>query len=86
MLVLQANFGTSLLIYLQVFAVVELCGTQYKVSPGDLVYSQQLFGCDIQDKVKLGRILLLGTQHETIVGRPLIPNASIDAVIEVHYP
>lgn len=56
------------------------------MSPGDLVYTQQLFGCDIHDKVKLGRILMLGSRYETIAGRPLIPEASVDAVIEVHPP
>lgn len=38
-----------------VFAVVELGGTQYKVTPDDVVICEKLSGLDINDKVGQGR-------------------------------
>lgn len=35
------------------------------------------------DKLKLGRVLLLGSKDETTMGRPFIPGASVVAVVEV---
>ncbi len=54
-----------------------------QVSPGDLVVSEKLRDVDVNDRVALGRVLLLGSCHETVIGRPLVPRASVTAVIEV---
>eukprot|EP00884_Botryococcus_braunii_P002805 jgi/Botrbrau1/12525/Bobra.0169s0067.1 len=70
----------------KVFAVVELCGTQYKVSPGDLVYSQQLFGCDIHGQGQTRPHLIAGDPStKPLWDGPLIPQASIDAVVEEQF-
>ena len=66
-----------------VFAIVELGPTQYKVSPDDLVYTEKLKGVDVNEKVSLNRVLLLGNQTQTIIGRPFVPEASVVACIEV---
>ena len=66
-----------------VFAVVEVGGTQYKVTPDDLIYVEKLSGIDVNDRLRLGRVLLLGSAAETIVGRPYIPGASVTAALEV---
>ncbi|KAK9908800.1 hypothetical protein WJX75_003070 [Coccomyxa subellipsoidea] len=68
-----------------VFAVVELGPTQFKVSPGDIVVSEKIRDVDVNDKVKLARVMMLGSRHETIIGRPLIPQASITAVVEEQF-
>ena len=47
--------------------------------------SEKLRDVDVNDRVKLGRVLMLGSRHETIIGRPLIPNASVTAVIEEQF-
>lgn len=65
------------------FAVVELGPTQYKVSPDDLVYTEKLKGVDVNEKVSLNRVLLLGNQTQTIIGRPFVPEASVVACVEV---
>ncbi len=54
-----------------------------QVSPGDVVVSEKLRGVDVNDKVKLSRVLMLGSRYETIIGRPIVPSASITAVVEV---
>lgn len=66
-----------------VFAVVELGPTQFKVTPDDIVYSERLKSVDVGDKVSLNRVLLLGNRETTVIGRPLVPNATVTAIIEV---
>lgn len=39
-----------------VFAVVELAGTQYKVTPDDLVITEKLSGVDVNDKIRLNKV------------------------------
>ena len=65
------------------FAIVELGPTQYKVTPDDLVYTEKLKGVDVNDKISLNRVLLLGTQSQTVIGRPYVPAASVLACVEV---
>ena len=66
-----------------VFAVVEVGPTQHKVSVDDLVFAEKLKGVDINDKVNLQRVLMLGSRYETVIGRPYIPGASVTAAVEV---
>lgn len=66
-----------------VFAVVEVGATQFKVSPDDLVYSEKLKGVTVNDKLSLMRVLMLGSETETVIGRPFIPEASVSAAVEV---
>lgn len=68
-----------------VFAVVELGPTQFKVTPDDIVYSERLKGVDVGDKVSLNRVLLLGNRETTVIGRPLVPDAYVTAIVEVEF-
>ena len=52
------------------------------MSPDDLVVSEKLKGVDVNDRLALGRVLMLGSRSETVVGRPHIPGASVTAVVE----
>lgn len=67
----------------RVFAVVEVGGTQYKVTPNDVIVVEKLAGVDVNDKLQLQRVLLLGSQAETIIGRPYVPDAAVTAAVEV---
>lgn len=53
------------------------------MSPGDVVVTEKIQGVDVNDKVKLDRVLMLGSRDETIIGRPLVPQATVSAVVEV---
>ena len=53
------------------------------MSPDDLVISEKLKGVDVNDRLALGRVLMLGSRTETVIGRPHIPGASVTAVVEV---
>ena len=65
------------------FAVVNVGPTQFKVSPDDLIYAEKLRNVDVNDKVALNHVRLLGSRHESIVGRPFVPQASVTAIVEV---
>ncbi|KAK9822165.1 hypothetical protein WJX81_003172 [Elliptochloris bilobata] len=67
------------------FAIVELGPAQYKVSPDDLVISEKLKGVDVNDRLELGRVLMLGSRSETIIGRPHVLGASVTAVVEEQF-
>ncbi|EFN51459.1 hypothetical protein CHLNCDRAFT_140197 [Chlorella variabilis] len=68
-----------------VFAVVEVGGTQYKVAPNDVIVVEKLADVDVNDKLQLQRVLLLGSQAETIVGRPYVPHAAVTAAVEEQF-
>lgn len=65
-----------------VYAIFELGGRQYKVSPGDYIYAERLKGVDIGAQLALSKIQAAGSATETLVGRPYISGASVTAVIE----
>ena len=67
----------------RVYAVVEVGGTQYKVAPNDLIVTEKLAGVDVNDRLQLRRVLLLGSAAETIIGRPYVPEAAVTAAVEV---
>ena len=74
------------LLLLQVFAVVELAGKQYKVCPNDLVFVDKREGLEPNDVIECHRVLLLGSRTETIIGRPYIqPNASVVCAVESQF-
>lgn len=69
-----------------VYAVFELGATQYKVSAGDLVYTERLRGADVGTEISLDRVQLAGSAVETLVGRPYVEGAAVTAVVEVSLP
>lgn len=63
------------------FAVVKLGGTQYKVAKDDIIVVGKL-RASIGSIVPVRDVLLVGTVHETVIGRPLIPNAEVSFHVE----
>jgi large subunit ribosomal protein L21 len=62
------------------YAVVETGGKQYRVAPGETVEVElldELRG----DTVELGRVLLLGGDGATTVGRPYVEGAKVLAEV-----
>ncbi|KAI8003584.1 hypothetical protein LOK49_LG08G01789 [Camellia lanceoleosa] len=66
----------------EVFAVVMIGGRQYIVFPGQYIYTQRFKDANVNDKVILNKVLLVGTKNSTYLGQPLVPNATVHAVIE----
>ncbi|MFS7952650.1 putative ribosomal protein L21 [Helianthus anomalus] len=65
-----------------VFAVVMIGGRQYIVFPGRFLYTQRLKGANVDDKIILNKVLLVGTKTSTYIGKPIVPNAAVHAVVE----
>ncbi|WCJ44149.1 Ribosomal protein L21 [Euphorbia peplus] len=65
-----------------VFAVVMIGGRQYIVIPGRFLYVQRLKGASVNDKVALNKVLLVGTREKIYIGKPVVTNAVVHAVIE----
>ncbi|XP_056849040.1 50S ribosomal protein L21, mitochondrial isoform X2 [Raphanus sativus] len=70
--------------YEPVFAVVQIGSHQFKVSNGDSIFTEKLKFCDINDKLVLTKVLLMGSASQTIIGRPILPDATVHAVVEEH--
>ncbi|KAL6769735.1 MRPL21 [Auxenochlorella protothecoides x Auxenochlorella symbiontica] len=68
-----------------VFAVVELAGTQYKVTPNDTIVTERIPGVDVNDRITLDRVLLAGTADATIIGRPVVPGITVTAAVEEQF-
>ncbi|KAI4497168.1 hypothetical protein M0802_007652 [Mischocyttarus mexicanus] len=67
----------------RLFAVVHLCGKQFKVTENDIIIVQGHWPPTIGDQIKLEKILLVGGTDFTLVGRPILNRelVTINAVI-----
>ncbi|KAK1375319.1 50S ribosomal protein L21, mitochondrial [Heracleum sosnowskyi] len=70
--------------YEPVFAVIQIGSHQFKVSNGDCVYTEKLKFCEVHDKIILNKVLMLGSPSQTLIGRPMLPDATVHAVVEEH--
>uniref|UniRef100_A0A7N0TJH2 Large ribosomal subunit protein bL21m n=1 Tax=Kalanchoe fedtschenkoi TaxID=63787 RepID=A0A7N0TJH2_KALFE len=70
--------------YELVFAVVQVGSHQFKVSNRDSIFVERLKFCEVNDKIILNKVMLLGSSTQTIVGRPILPEAAVHAVVEEH--
>ncbi|KAM2973542.1 hypothetical protein FF2_020082 [Malus domestica] len=66
----------------QLFGVVMIGGRQYIVIPGRFIYTQRLKGANVNDKIVLNKVLLVGTKTSTYIGKPVVTNAAVHAVVE----
>ncbi|XP_062164406.1 large ribosomal subunit protein bL21c [Alnus glutinosa] len=66
----------------EVFAVVMIGSRQYIVFPGRFIYTQRLKGANVDDKIILSKVLLVGTRTSTYIGKPVVTNAAVHAVVE----
>lgn len=66
----------------EVFAVVMIGSRQYIVFPGRFIYTQRLKGANVNDKIILNKVLLVGTRTMAYIGQPVVTNAAVHAVVE----
>jgi large subunit ribosomal protein L21 len=66
------------------YAIIETCGKQYRVSEGDRVKLEKLPG-EVGSAVTFDRVLLLGGSADApAVGRPIVSGATVEAEIVSH--
>ncbi|XP_076915841.1 large ribosomal subunit protein bL21m-like [Bidens hawaiensis] len=70
--------------YEPVFAVIQIGSHQFKVSNGDCIYTEKLKFCEVNDKIILNKVLMLGSKTQTMIGRPVLPEAAVHTVVEEH--
>lgn len=66
------------------FAIICLSGTQYKVAVDDVVTTNLVHGYDIGQQMELTDVLLIGSQNETVIGRPTVQGATVILEVEEH--
>lgn len=66
------------------FAVVYVGGKQWKVIPGDVIYADPMEGAPLGARIVLEKVLLLGGADFTAIGRPMVPDAKVHAIVEEH--
>ncbi|KAH8373478.1 hypothetical protein KR009_010574 [Drosophila setifemur] len=56
----------------RLFAVVHLCGKQFKITPGDIILVEGYWPPTIGDEISLDKVLLAGAKDFTLIGRPIL--------------
>ncbi len=62
------------------YAVIEACGKQYKVSEGDLVFVEKLDAKE-GEKVVFDRVLLISDGQKIKIGTPTVKSAKVEATV-----
>ncbi|XP_059486430.1 large ribosomal subunit protein bL21m [Neocloeon triangulifer] len=57
----------------RLFAQIHVCGKQFKVTAEDLVVIEGHWPPDVGDRIKLEKVMLVGAQNFTLVGKPVLP-------------
>ena len=66
----------------KVFVVVSVGSLQYKVTTDDVFYVEKLRDATVDDIVVLPRVLLLGSERRTVIGRPVVEGAKVTCAVE----
>jgi ribosomal protein L21 len=65
------------------FAVIALGGTQYKVTPGDVINAEFVKGAgDVGSALDVTAVHVVGTASRTVLGRPTVPGAVVRCTVE----
>ena len=61
-------------------AVIEIGGKQYKVKEKDVLKTEKIEG-KAEEKISFNKVLLVSRDDEIKIGKPLLPNAKVEARI-----
>jgi large subunit ribosomal protein L21 len=62
----------------RLFAIIHLCGKQFKVTPGDIILVEGYWEPSNGDQLRLEKVLLCGSQDFTLIGRPILQKGLVD--------
>jgi len=65
------------------YAMIESCGRQYKVSKGEVVFFEKLEGNE-GDKVTFDNVILVSDEKETKIGEPYVKGAKVTGKVVAH--
>ena len=65
------------------FAIVQLGAHQFKVTPGDKIFTEKIALLPVNSEIHLHKVLVWASRDETIVGRPFITGSYVEAIVEV---
>ena len=65
------------------YAIIESCGRQYKVSEGDVVFFEKL---DVEEgkKVTFDKVILVSDDKNVKVGTPYVDGAKVEGTVVAH--
>lgn len=67
----------------RLFAVVHVCGKQFKVTDNDLVLIDGYWPPNVGDRIKLQKVLLVGGKDFTLIGRPILNQDTVNVTATV---
>ena len=62
------------------YAIIETCGKQYKVSEGDVVFFEKL-EAEEGKKVKFDKVILVSDEGKVEVGTPYVKGAKVEGKV-----
>uniref|UniRef100_A0A182PLX8 Large ribosomal subunit protein bL21m n=1 Tax=Anopheles epiroticus TaxID=199890 RepID=A0A182PLX8_9DIPT len=62
----------------RLFAVVQLCGKQFKITSGDIIVVEGYWPPEGGDRLRLDKVLLAGSKDFSLIGRPLLAPGMVD--------
>lgn len=65
------------------YAIIESCGRQYKVTEGDVVFFEKL---DVEEgkKITFDKVVLVSDDKKIEVGAPYVKNVSVEGTVVSH--
>lgn len=65
------------------YAIIEACGKQYKVSEGAIVLFEKL---DVKegDKITFDKVLLVSNDDNVRIGNPIVEKAKVEGTVMAH--
>ena len=68
----------------EVYAIIETSGKQYKVSEGELLYTEKQVGYEPGEEILFDKVLMVRTDNETLIGKPYLENAVVRGKVLEH--
>lgn len=62
----------------RLFAIVHLCGKQFKITAGDIILVEGYWPPTIGDRIRLDKVLLAGCKNFTLIGTPMLEPGLVD--------
>jgi large subunit ribosomal protein L21 len=68
----------------QMFAIIDVNGSQHKVTKGDQVMVNHLRDVEVGEQLAFEHVYLLAGRDFTVLGKPWVPNVEVHATVEQH--